>query len=269
MTKFIMKTRRLLRNKKGFTLVEVLVAIALLGIVMPLTFELFNLGADMMAKSQNMLNTSDDVSYVLDSSRPAGYPDVDEITQNQGTFTINYNNLTGVNNQILVDYSGRSDGDVVYYTFSPYLGVHNVGLNILEGKMIAIDYTKVNVNGWSIYGVGNDTRKQINSTVISVTANTAYNFACTYWTSDGTTLDDIYLQFNGTGYPEANVYLQPTTSGYSTNVTNTDLGDGWWRRAGTFVTTANTTQITQVFFDSDTNGLQVFISRDITITRAA
>lgn len=124
MKRFINKTIKCLRSKKGFTLVEVLVSIALLGIVLPLTFELFNLGANLMNRSKQMINTSSEVSYVIDSNRTDGTSGVSANNSGTGitgtgTVIVNYDNITGVNNQTPVTYSSRKKGDVVYYTYTP------------------------------------------------------------------------------------------------------------------------------------------------------
>ena len=136
--------------------------------------------------------------------------------------------------------------------------------NLLTGRMAAPNYNgsynSVTVPGYYIAGVGSDTRSYINAAVIPISPSTVYNFSCLYWTSDGSTLDDIYLNFNGTGYPEGNVYIQPTSSSQASNVINTNLGGGWYRRSGSFTSTSNTTQINSIFFDSDVAGLNVFIS---------
>lgn len=120
MIRIINRSKKLLKNKRGFTLLEVLVSIALLGIVLPLTFELFNLGANVMGKSKVMVENNYQVSYAMDTDgRTEGVLDSNTGVPSSGKITVNYNNLTGVNNEQYIYYTAKKKGEVVYYTYEP------------------------------------------------------------------------------------------------------------------------------------------------------
>jgi hypothetical protein len=41
--------------------------------------------------------------------------------------------------------------------------------------------------------------------------NTYYTLSCMYWSSNGS-IDDVYLNFEDSGWPESTYYIQPFTS---------------------------------------------------------
>ena len=112
-------------------------------------------------------------------------------------------------------------------------------------------------------GIANDNPRTywFNSSA-TVSASTTYTLSCLYWSSDGV-LDDVYLRFTDTGWPESNSYIQPFTSQSVTrngSFTITDIGDNWKYCVGTFDTLATTTTLNQCFFDVDIVGRNVFIA---------
>lgn len=120
MSRVWQKVNKLIKNKRGFTLLEVLVAIALLGIVLPLTFQLFNLGANLMVRSRQMVEEGNDVAYVIQSNR-TGTTGVtnDALNGTSSDVTIYYDSgmsyISGTSETVTV--TAKKKGDVVYYTY--------------------------------------------------------------------------------------------------------------------------------------------------------
>jgi hypothetical protein len=152
---------------------------------------------------------------------------------------------------------------VLHYTFDEF---QEPTVNLIAGKTIATSHSKFYpggvANGWEITGVANDNpRLTLTNGSTPLSPSTVYTFSALYWHSHNI-VDDVYLQFAGTGYPEGGVYFQPFTSqtaslgGY---YSIKDLGNGWKHCSGTFTTTANTTAINAIFFDSDTAGYVCFL----------
>lgn len=146
MNKIRAKIIKTLKSKRGFTLMEVLVALGLLGIMLPLTFELFNLGASLMARSSDAMTSSGDVVHTVQSelytegelieSNGVYYgADGIEGLSSEGMIRIeNVNEFpmeifpfelvteNGQTKQVIiigVDYKGAKKGDVVYYYIQP------------------------------------------------------------------------------------------------------------------------------------------------------
>lgn len=144
MTKLRAKIRRTIKNKRGFTLMEVLVALGLLGILLPLTFELFYLGANLMGRSKDAMTSSGDVAHTVQSvmtddgdvNRYGVYygSDIEGLVP-EGTIQIEnvkdfpmeifpFDMITedGKTRQVIlieVEYKGAKKGDVVYYYIAP------------------------------------------------------------------------------------------------------------------------------------------------------
>jgi hypothetical protein len=153
---------------------------------------------------------------------------------------------------------------VLHYTFNDPNEEPTENLLSTLAYNVAPNYTLNNYTGWYATGVANDNpRFFIYTNNLALSASTKYTFSAIYWSSNNV-VDDVYLQFVGTGYPEGNIYLQPflsaQTSQLSGSSTITDLGNGWKRCSGTFQTTANTTALDSMFFDSDVAGVNVFIA---------
>lgn len=129
---------------------------------------------------------------------------------------------------------------------------------------VAPSYTLSSYYGWYLTGIANDNpRVRIYNQALPILPSTFYTFSAIYWSSNNE-IDDVYLEFTGTGYPEGNRYLQPFRSDHtaqlSGSTTIVDLGNGWKRCSGTFQTTANTAGIKSMFIDSDVPGVNVFIA---------
>jgi hypothetical protein len=168
---------------------------------------------------------------------------------------------------VLSDYeiNELSKAKILHYTFND--PNEEPTENILFGKLINTTHTRnfegKPVSGWQLTGVANDNpRLFIHSSSISVSSSTYYAFSALYFSSTGI-VDDVYFQFSDTGWPEGNIYLQPFVSGQSSiksgSSTITNLGGGWFRCVGTFLTNSTTTTIAAVFLDSDVAGTIVFI----------
>jgi prepilin-type N-terminal cleavage/methylation domain-containing protein len=117
MRKFL--KNRILKSKRGFTLVEVLVAVALLGIVLPLTFELFSLGANLMGKSNSMEENKSDVSYSVETGKAVTGVTSSTIPSYEPTFTASFEGDDFDNQRInvAITYSAKKKGEVTYYTY--------------------------------------------------------------------------------------------------------------------------------------------------------
>lgn len=118
--------------------------------------------------------------------------------------------------------------------------------------------------GWYSLGIANDNpRVTIYTENTAVLPSTMHTFSAIYWSSTGV-VDDVYLRFVGTGYPEGGAFIQPFRQSHSSQLGGysviTDLGNNWKHCYGTFQTTADTTALDAVFFDADTAGLEVFIT---------
>jgi len=172
-----------------------------------------------------------------------------------------------VYNHALSDYEVKeiAKAKVLHYTFDD--PNEEPTENILSGKLINTTHTRnlgsKSITGWQLTGIANDNpRLFIHSSSIAVSASTNYAFSALYYSSTGI-VDDVYLQFSDTGWPEGNIYFQPFLSGQSTTKggtsTITNLGGGWFYCVGTFLTNAATTTIAGIFFDSDVAGTTVFI----------
>jgi hypothetical protein len=105
-------------------------------------------------------------------------------------------------------------------------------------------------------------RKFLYNSGITVLPSTFYTLSCVYWSSNNQ-VDDVYLQFSDTGWTESSTYIQPFTSQSITrngSFVITDLGAGWKKCSGTFQTLSTTTTLTQMFFDNDVAGVEIFIA---------
>jgi hypothetical protein len=167
----------------------------------------------------------------------------------------------------LSDYEVKelAKAKILHYTFDDQNEEPTV--NILSGKLTATTHTRnfegKTISGWQLTGIANDNpRLFIHSSSIAVSASTNYAFSALYYSSTGV-IDDVYFQFNDSGWPEGNIFFQPFVSGQSTakggTSTITNLGGGWFYCVGTFLTNAATTTISSVFLDSDVAGTTVFI----------
>jgi len=194
-------------------------------------------------------------SYVTSSNyRPAGYID-DVRIYDHALSTKEIHEL--------------SKAKILHYTFDDF---QEPTTNLVPYTSLATFTTsktspKGTVSGWQITGTGNDTRKFIlggySGSILAISANTTYTMSFLYWHSEDI-IDDVYLAMNGTGYPEGNVYLRLN---YATHVEllsgswiSEDLGDGWKYVQATFTTTADTTAINGIFFDSDVSGYTCFLA---------
>jgi hypothetical protein len=132
--------------------------------------------------------------------------------------------------------------------------------NLFEGRLAPYTQSRNNTNGWEITGAGNDNpRKAVTAAAVPLRASTSYTASVVYWSSTGF-LDDIYFQFNDNGWPESTYYFRvfEGQAGRST-VTTEDLGGGFKRLTAVFTTNAATSSLQSAFFDSDTEGLIVFM----------
>ena len=130
-------------------------------------------------------------------------------------------------------------------------------------RTIALGIYQGQYNGWQYTGVGNDNpRIFLYNSTLTVLPSTFYTLSCLYWSSNDA-VDDVYIKFSDTGWPESSSYIQPFTSDSTTrngSFSVTNLGFGWKYCVGTFQTLATTTTLQQLFFDIDNAGVQVFIS---------
>lgn len=163
-----------------------------------------------------------------------------------------------------------SDGLVLYYdmgnTRKSWKGAPVT--NLFGTNLVATDSTRIGPNnkiytGWKTTGVTNDNpRKYLFNSSLSISASTFYTLSCIYWSSSNQ-VDDVYLRFSDTGWTESTYYIQPFTGQSVTrngSYSITDLGNGWKKCVGTFQTLSTTTTLTQLFFDNDTTGVDIFIS---------
>jgi hypothetical protein len=151
-----------------------------------------------------------------------------------------------------------SKSKTLHYTFNQF---QEPTVNLISNHLINTTDIKNGYNGWLTIGTGNDTRKFIHNSNVPVNPNNIYTFSCIYYSSGNIGDGDVYLRFDGTGYSEGNVYLQPlinTPHHISYNTIN--LGGGFYYREGTFTTTSDTNNITQIFYDSDVSGIEIFIA---------
>jgi len=154
--------------------------------------------------------------------------------------------------------------NIIFEDGSVWVGEGTTNLLSAVAYNVAPSYTLNDYYGWYLTGVANDNpRVTLYTENFAVAASTFYTFSAVYWSSNDI-IDDVYLQFVGTGYPEGNVYMQPFrsahTEGLSGSTTIIDLGDGWKKCIGTFQTTADTTAVNSIFVDSDVAGVNIFIS---------
>ena len=117
--KRLKRNNKILKSKKGFTLVEVLVAVALLGIVLPLSFELFNLGANLMGKSSSMEENKSDVSYSIETGKSVTGVTGSSIPSYDPTFTASFagDDFDDQRINVNVTYTAKKKGEVTYYTY--------------------------------------------------------------------------------------------------------------------------------------------------------
>jgi hypothetical protein len=166
-----------------------------------------------------------------------------------------------------------TDGLVFYYDMHNYqkswkgMPITNLLSNNLSStnSYKTLNYGKYSgtYNGWSATGITNDNpRTVLFNGSINVSSSTFYTLSCLYWSSNSI-LDDVYLKFSDTGWPESTYYIQPFSSQSVTrngNFSVTDLNNGWKYCTGTFQTLSTTTTLEQLFFDVDVSGIQVFIA---------
>jgi len=117
--------------------------------------------------------------------------------------------------------------------------------------------------GWTATGIANDNpRITLFNGSVPVLPSIVYTFSCLYWSSNNV-VDDVYLRFTDSGWPEGNVYFQPFTPQSITrngSFSITDLGGGLKFCSGTYQTLSTTTTLAQLFFDVDVAGVEVFIT---------
>lgn len=135
--------------------------------------------------------------------------------------------------------------------------------------LTAFNSEKFGKPGWEIHGVrtdrplgAGDDRSYITTTSIPLAPSTIYSFQLTYWSSNGI-IDDIYLQFTGSGYPEGGVYYRPFASesvhaSFCIKRSIEPLGNNLYRLKASFMTTADTSKLVCIFFDSDLTGISTF-----------
>jgi hypothetical protein len=169
-----------------------------------------------------------------------------------------------------------TDGLVLYYdmanTRKSWKGAPTT--NLFGGKIRTAPDLRTGPDGslykgWASVGTGGDGQPRVYTFAgtdstgnIPIAASTFYGFSCIYW-SNNNEIDDVYLQFAGTGYPEGSVYLQVLTNASlarNGTVNIIDLGNGWKDCSATFQTTADTTALTRMFYDVDSRGVEVFIT---------
>ena len=140
-------------------------------------------------------------------------------------------------------------------------------VNLFGTNLSATNFQKtlsgITYNGYRAVGVTNDNpRITLFNGSLTVAASTFYTLSCLYWSSNDI-VDDVYLYFTDTGWPESTYYIQPfSTQSVTRNgsFSITDLGGGWKYCVGTFQTLATTTTLGQIFYDVDTAGVEVFIT---------
>ena len=202
----------------------------------------------------------------------------EEIEKNiKGTHSISTNGLisnNGIKSHIKVpdganyfplDSDGRDfhksiiptkDEATEYIDGSVWIGVGTTNL------VTPVAFNKIygEYSGWESIGISNDVpRTYVFSVAIPVTPSANYAISIIYKNSLDI-LDDIYLSFNGTGYPEGNVYMRVFEEAQNPNpIIVEPLGGGFKRYSTYFTTTANTTAITSMFFDADVAGEVVFL----------
>jgi hypothetical protein len=69
---------------------------------------------------------------------------------------------------------------------------------------------------------------------------------------------DVYLRFNDTGWPSSDYFIKIFLHGSDIRIK--DLGNGWKQCSASFTTHSTTTKITEVRFDADAAGVNVFIA---------
>ena len=140
-------------------------------------------------------------------------------------------------------------------------------VNLFGTNLSATNFQKtlsgITYNGYRAVGIANDNpRTYLYIGSLTVAASTFYTLSCVYWSSNNI-VDDVYLYFPETGWPEGSNYIQPfSTQSVTRNgsFSITDLGGGWKYCVGTFQTLATTTTLGQLFFDVDVAGVEVFIA---------
>ena len=105
-------------NKKGFTLVEVLVGLALLGVFIPLCAELFYMGYNIMGEAAGMVNESNRVAQSLESGNTlAGVQSTKYNQVGAMNITSEIEGFNIIGSQTTVTYTTRKMiGDTIEYT---------------------------------------------------------------------------------------------------------------------------------------------------------
>lgn len=159
-----------------------------------------------------------------------------------------------------------SQAKVAHYKLSDK--IEQATQNLFYNKLKPTENTKVSrfgkLDGWELTGIANDQpREYLQTSSIALEPSTFYTVSAIYYSSSGV-VDDFYFQFTDSGWPEGNVYLQPFVNSQASQVNGwsiiKNLGNNWFYLTGTFQTFPTTTAISTVFWDSDTAGLNIFIS---------
>ena len=112
--------KRLLKQKKGMTLIEAIVSTALLTLVVTLLVSVFTSSINIIRINAEMKRASRDAAAGIENQMAGIGPDNGvSITQQQaGTFVIQFNGVTVSTGGNLVE-STDTDGDVKFYYFVP------------------------------------------------------------------------------------------------------------------------------------------------------
>lgn len=138
---------------------------------------------------------------------------------------------------------------------------------LFTDNIIATTHIRDGHDGWEIAGTGADTRLTITASEFPVQPSTEYQFTVYYWSSDGN-VDDIYIQFDDTGWPESSYYLKPFVHTAKSTFTIEDLGSNLKKCTAYFITNAATTKVQSIFFDVDVSGVSAFMSIPLFVTNS-
>lgn len=115
-----MKPIKINKNKKGFTLIELIISIALLSIISIFIFNSFLFSTKILSKSASKKIKSMDASSGIElgtDNTLSTNPDT-TINKTEGSFTLNFgNNNISVNGSYI--QGSNSTGEVVYKSFVP------------------------------------------------------------------------------------------------------------------------------------------------------
>lgn len=200
----------------------------------------------------NVNSALNESSAVMAPKRPMDYIPMTE------------DSLTGVN-QLISPSKANFAMTTPMGTFVP----RSANSLLTPSNLTPFNSEKFGKPGWEVHGVrtdrplgAGDDRVYITTTNIPLSPSTIYSFQLTYWSSNGV-IDDIYLQFTGSGYPEGGIYYRPFASEsnhatFGISRTIEPLGNNLYRLKATFRTTADTSKLVCIFFDSDLTGISTF-----------